>query len=399
MVKRLPFNPARNGWHFPNSISTDVVGLFRTEGLCGGMCLSAFNYYRYGLPIPALRREDLRGFAFVNPGDRTLISVPTNDPGRPHPVFDFILHSQLATFQSPNIVKQMVAFPWDDTEQNHYRWSMQDEFPQIKRAIDNNQFVILGLRSPEKGNLLGHQTLVYGYDDNRSTLFMYDPNHPDEEVRVFGNGTRLEFAGPGLGYSQYRSYYVQIILDPKKRTNHTTYDILRNNVDNFSVKPTYVDQPAVQPSLRLQAGVYKIQSMLSGKVLDVDLGLLNLGGHNNGAPLQQWDSRGTDNQKFRIEPVAGGYYKIAAMHSNKVLDVSGNSIANGAQIHQWDYVDQQNAHFKIEPVAGSRGYKIVGRISEKALELSAPGRDNGVKVKQRSFTGAEGQQWILHKIS
>lgn len=123
----LSFNPATHGWHFKNNISTDFIGLFRTYGLCGGMSLSAFNYFRYGLPIPALTWDQITAYGFVDPPQRQWINVPVGNPGLAHPVFDFIFHSQVATFESGNIQKQFVVWPWDDTDENHYRWSVQDE--------------------------------------------------------------------------------------------------------------------------------------------------------------------------------------------------------------------------------------------------------------------------------
>ena len=33
---------------------------------------------------------------------------------------------------------------------------------------------------------------------------------------------------------------------------------------------------------------------------------------DNGAPVHQWDWWGGDNQKFRLDPVGHGYYRIVA---------------------------------------------------------------------------------------
>ena len=55
MVVRLPFQPGLHGFHFRNAFRNHYTGGFppvSTAGLCGGMVLAAFNYFRYGLPIP-----------------------------------------------------------------------------------------------------------------------------------------------------------------------------------------------------------------------------------------------------------------------------------------------------------------------------------------------------------
>ncbi len=318
-----------------------------------------------------------------------MVNVPTSNPGLAHPVFDFIFHSQLATFESKNIYKQIVVKGF--TNEEHYNWSI-NEFPQIKNIIDNGCFVIIGLR--DSG--LGHQTLVYGYDDTDCTLYMYDSNHPDEEVRVIGDGQRLQFSGAGnpLNYNQYYSYYLQMELDPNIRSAFTTYDIFRDSQNNFSVRPPYLDPQTSNG--RIEPGIYTIQSKLSGKVLDIDLGFANLNGWNNGALLQQWDSTNSDNQKFKIESIDGEYYKITAMHSSKALDVTGASINDGAALEQWDFWGGTNQLFAIESVGNN--HKIVAKNSGKVLDVYEFSHDNGAKINQYSFHGGDNQLWIFNRI-
>jgi hypothetical protein len=178
-------------------------------------------------------------------------------PGRAHPVFDFIFHSQVATYQTPNLVKQVVFFT-HDYDNLHHQWSIQDEFPAVKACIDNNKFVMIALRNAKKGDLIGHQCLVYGYDDDRKTLFVYDPNHPDVETIIFSTGTKLEVgefdtSGNYAIYGaneQYRSYYFLHEYIADITSVDTTYDFIRNIRDNFSVKPPYIE-----PALVSNAGM------------------------------------------------------------------------------------------------------------------------------------------------
>src|SRR6478609_6363905 len=55
---RLDFNPAVNGFHFENRFRSHS-GAINTDGLCGGMCLAAFNFFRYGVKIPVHKNEDM----------------------------------------------------------------------------------------------------------------------------------------------------------------------------------------------------------------------------------------------------------------------------------------------------------------------------------------------------
>jgi hypothetical protein len=67
----------------------------------------------------------------------------------------------------------------------------------------------------------------------------------------------------------------------------------------------------------------------SGKVIDVkDFS------QDRGAPIIQWAKHQGPNQRFRLQPIGGGFYRIVAKHSGKVLDVFGASRDNGAAIIQ-----------------------------------------------------------------
>jgi hypothetical protein len=84
------------------------------------------------------------------------------------------------------------------------------------------------------------------------------------------------------------------------------------------------------------------QSRHSLKVLDVRDWRAD-----NGAPIQQWDMHGGNNQQFRIELLGGGQFALRSVHSNLVLDVANWSADNGAQIQQWDWHGGNNQLWQI----------------------------------------------------
>jgi hypothetical protein len=226
---KLPFDPVKNGWHFPANIMANAMGVKRSHGLCGGLSLSAVNYFRYGMNIPAINHNDLKKVSKSNGNNAEFSTAAANTK----PVFNFILHSQFAIFESPNILKQKAALLFPNTKENHYLTSVHDEFPLIKQALDNGCFVILGLRSMKEGYQGCHQTLVYGYDDNNYTLYMYDSDNPNEEVIIKSNGYRLLFSNG----EEYNSYYLLMTLNPNIRSGLNNYDSSINQAYNFSVKP------------------------------------------------------------------------------------------------------------------------------------------------------------------
>jgi hypothetical protein len=226
---KLPFDPVKHGWHFPANAIADAMGVKRNHGLCGGLSLSAVNYYRYGMNIPAINYSDIKK------GNKTkeMNAEFSDENSNVKPVFNFILYSQFAVFESLNILKQKPTLLFSNTEENHHFASIHDEFPKIKKALDNGCFVILGLRSMKEDYEVCHQTLVYGYDDNNSTLYMYDSDNPNEEVIVKSNGYRLLFSNG----EECNSYYLLMTLDPNIQSGLNTYDSSKNQVYNFSVKP------------------------------------------------------------------------------------------------------------------------------------------------------------------
>jgi hypothetical protein len=226
---KLSFDPAKNGWHFPANIIAEAMGVKRSNGLCGGMSLAAVNYLRYNINIPAINSNDFKQ-ACKMPGKN--VCLP-EDGNIINTVLNFIVYSQFAVFESPNMLKQKTPILFPDTKENHHFTSINDEFPKIKNALDSGYFVVLGLRSIKKDHEAPHQTLVYGYDENNYTLYMYDGNNPDEEITVKSNGYRLIFSNG----KEYSSYYLLMALDPNVRSGLDTYESSKNHLYNFSVKP------------------------------------------------------------------------------------------------------------------------------------------------------------------
>ncbi|MEZ4542239.1 MAG: RICIN domain-containing protein [Chloroflexota bacterium] len=61
----------------------------------------------------------------------------------------------------------------------------------------------------------------------------------------------------------------------------------------------------------------------------------------------QWNWHGGDNQRFRLEHLGDGLYKITAKHSGKVLDVSAASPDGGAVVIQWDWHGGNNQRWRF----------------------------------------------------
>ncbi len=79
----------------------------------------------------------------------------------------------------------------------------------------------------------------------------------------------------------------------------------------------------------------------SGKALDI-------GGasQDDGGWADQWDWADVDQQKFRVEPADGRYFRLIAKHSGKALAIADSSLSAGAALVQWEAGSGDNQRFQ-----------------------------------------------------
>jgi hypothetical protein len=130
----------------------------------------------------------------------------------------------------------------------------------------------------------------------------------------------------------------------------------------------------------------------SGKCLDV-------GGESmdEGAGVIQWSYWGGDNQKWKLEPVGGGYFRIIAKHSARCLDVSSGSTKGGAGIMQWGYWGGDSQKWRLEPVGGGY-FRIIAKHSGKCLDVQNKHINDGDSVIQFKYLGGDNQKWRLEPV-
>jgi hypothetical protein len=141
------------------------------------------------------------------------------------------------------------------------------------------------------------------------------------------------------------------------------------------------------------AGWVNMVSSNSGKCLDVT-GISAA----PGAPMQQWDCWGGDNQKFQFTPVSGGY-EITAKNSGLQLDVSGGPAAtqDGVPVIQWPYWGGSNEIWNVQ--ANSDGsFTLTAQNSGKCLDVNGASPYNGAVVQQWSCNGGLNQKWQMAPV-
>ena len=69
---------------------------------------------------------------------------------------------------------------------------------------------------------------------------------------------------------------------------------------------------------------------------------------NTGNKMVQYDDNGSDAQRWRIEDMGNGYFRVVNKHSLLTLDIDGGSTADKAQLQQWYLHNADAAMFKFD---------------------------------------------------
>ena len=126
-------------------------------------------------------------------------------------------------------------------------------------------------------------------------------------------------------------------------------------------------------------GEYEISS-----VLNRDLAITVEGASTENAAnvmLSSWTSAA--NQRFTFTHNDDGTYSIAAVHSGKVLDVTGYAMADGTNIQQWNNADADQQHWFVQQVEGKPGtYALKCKYTGKYLDVKSASAVEGANIQQ-----------------
>ena len=141
-------------------------------------------------------------------------------------------------------------------------------------------------------------------------------------------------------------------------------------------------------SIKVEKAQYTIVNRHSGKVLDI-----SNSNTNNGANVQQWDSNGTNAQKWYITQSSDYSFTITSVLNGKALDVDGWSTNNCANVQMWDCGSgQANQQWWITDLGN--GYSsIINKHSNKSLDVCDWSTAAGANVQQYDYRQQENQQW------
>ena len=101
----------------------------------------------------------------------------------------------------------------------------------------------------------------------------------------------------------------------------------------------------------------------------------------------------TDNQKWKLEDIGEGYFKIIALHSAKCISIN-NSNTNVVQ-SSWNNDDNQKWRFQ-EVEDGY--YKIVNKANGKCLDVTGGSKNDNANIIQYSWKNSDNEKWKLQKV-
>jgi hypothetical protein len=188
-VVRVPgFRPSTSGLHFANDFpevplrTIEVLGIDMelgdaSKGLCGGMAYAARDYFEAGATPPAERDTPGSGPLFEYLADRLLESLDLpRGPARYFKYMSPVYRDHETFLSSLGIGPRGRA------------WVMiKQEWPKIKADLDGGKPSPIGLvtvKSVDPRQLgQNHQVLAWGYevDGTELKIYVYDPNHPDDD--------------------------------------------------------------------------------------------------------------------------------------------------------------------------------------------------------------------------
>jgi regulation of enolase protein 1 (concanavalin A-like superfamily) len=149
----------------------------------------------------------------------------------------------------------------------------------------------------------------------------------------------------------------------------------------------------VRAGTEVLTGTYKIIALSSNKLVEV-----TGGSTADGAAVEQWTDNGGTNQQWVITQVSGSDYTIVNVKSGKAMDVIGNATADGAKLEQRTLVSGETHQQWTITNNGDGTYKILGKASGKSLDVTSGSLVDGALMEIWPYSGGTNQKFILTKI-
>lgn len=135
-------------------------------------------------------------------------------------------------------------------------------------------------------------------------------------------------------------------------------------------------------------GRYEIESVASGKVLDLNAG--------DRRTVQQWSRAHQKNQQWDIVDAGDGYVYIKSAEEGAILDIDGGNARDGARVVAVRLDNRDSKMWKIEG-AGEGEVRIMSRFG-KALDLPQGSRQDGAPLQVWKAAPQDNQRFRLVRV-
>lgn len=183
------------------------------------------------------------------------------------------------------------------------------------------------------------------------------------------------------------NYLYLSIQDGQTNNGTNVYVYSKNDTDAQKFIFEKMEEPAIDD------GVYEIQMAKdANKVLDI-----SSGSFDNGANLQIWTRDNVNQQKFVVTYNKDEKnYTIQSVHSGKMLDVYGGYATNRTNVHQYDANGTNAQKWKIEDL-GDGTYRIISQCGGLVLDVDNGSTSNGANVQIYTNNGTDAQKFVFAK--
>ena len=118
----------------------------------------------------------------------------------------------------------------------------------------------------------------------------------------------------------------------------------------------------------------------------------------DGTVVQLWTNNNSNNQKWKVTGIGGGYYTLQPLNApSSLLDVNGAGTADGTQVQIWTSNGGNNQKWLITD-AGNGYYTLTpGNAPNSRLDVNGGGTADGTKVQIWTSNGGNNQKWKFVK--
>ncbi|MGW4465018.1 ThuA domain-containing protein [Micromonospora sp. NPDC004704] len=133
---------------------------------------------------------------------------------------------------------------------------------------------------------------------------------------------------------------------------------------------------------------WTLTALHSGKLMDVS-GVSTA----DGAQLHQWAATGGNNQKWQAVDAGSGAIYLKAVHSGKCVEVTGGSTTAGAFLQQATCNNSNQQKFTAGTTGTAGVYTLTSAPSGLCVDVASAATSDGARLLQWNCLGSTNQQW------